>query len=92
MAERRTKPPAKVAVYVRSDEEVYAMGRTALRHAMKRTGASVRAAARWMRTTPSVVQRGLAGKRPVNPLIVLRSRRLSKHFLGCLVLLNGRRA
>lgn len=76
----------------RTDTQVYALVRTALRHALRRCGASVRTGARWMRVAPSTVQRGLSGKVPVNPIHVLRSRRLSKHFIGCLALLNGRRA
>jgi hypothetical protein len=46
-----------------------------------------------MRVAQSTVHRWLAGEVPVNPLRVLRSRRLSKPFLLCLRILdrkNGR--
>lgn len=75
----------------RSDEEVYAMLRTAFSHALRRAGASVRAGAIRMRVDKATVVRAKKSGR-VNIAHVLRSRRISKHFLGCLALLNGRRA
>lgn len=87
MANRAASPRPSIG---RKDSEVYAMLRTALRHAFTRSGASVRDGAHWMRVAPSTAQRALAGKVRVNVAHVLRSRRLSKHFIGCLALLNGR--
>lgn len=75
----------------RSDEEVYAMLRTALSHALRRAGATVRSGALRMRTDKSTVVRAAKTGR-VNIAHVLRSRRIAKHFLGCLLLLNGSRA
>lgn len=66
------------------------MLRTATAHALRRAGASVRAAAVRMRTDKSTVQRAKQTGR-VSIAMVLRSPRIAKHFLGCLVLLNGRR-
>lgn len=86
MADRTAaRRPAKA----RTDEEVYAMLRTATKHALERAGASVRAAALRMRTDKSTVQRATTTGR-VNIAVILRSRRIAKHFLGCLLLLNGR--
>jgi hypothetical protein len=44
-----------------------------------------------MRVDKATVVRAKKSGR-VNIAHVLRSRRISKHFLGCLALLNGRRA
>ena len=79
----------------RSDKQVYALLRTAFRNALRQEVGSVRAAAAWMRTTASTVQRWTSGERPVNAAMVLRSRRLSAPFVQNLRLLvavrNGRR-
>lgn len=82
--ETRTKRVADLTVSGRSDAQVWAMLRTAFAFAVKRSGASVRDAAKWMRVDPSTVQRGLKGKRPIRFEYVLRSRRLTKWFLMCL--------
>jgi hypothetical protein len=91
----RPKRPADVAVPGRSDAQVTALVQSAWRHALSVTKASTRDAARWMRVPQSTVHRWLVGKTPVNPLKVLRSRRLSRPFLLCLRVLdrrNGRAA
>lgn len=84
------KRPADVAGPGRSDAQVTALVQSAWRHALAMTKASTRDAARWMRVPQSTVHRWLAGKTPVNPLKVLRSRRLSKPFLMCLRVLDRR--
>jgi hypothetical protein len=80
--------PAVVAKMGRTDDQVTALVQSALRHALVHTRASTRDAARWMRVTQSTVHRWLVGETPVNPLRVLRSRRLSKPFLVCLRILD----
>jgi hypothetical protein len=74
----------------RKDRKLYAHARTALRHAFTREHASVRDGAKWMAVAPSTVQRWLTGTLPISPMKVLRSKRLRRHFIGCLLLLLGK--
>lgn len=91
MAEQpRPKRVAVVAERGRTDQQVTALVQSAFRHALERSAASTRDAARWARVSHSTIHRWLAGEVPVNPLKVLRSRRLSKPFLVCLRLLDRR--
>jgi hypothetical protein len=75
----------------RSDLDVYARARTAFVHCLESAGASVRGAARMLRVASSTVQRYRSGEIPVNPLIILRSPRLSRPFLLCLLSLERRK-
>jgi len=76
-ARRAKRIPAGNA---RSAKEVAALTLRSFVYAMGFARCSQTDAARWMGLSLSTVQRWLAGKIPVNPMHVLRSRRLAGPF------------
>jgi predicted transcriptional regulator len=91
MADQRGRGPLAVAAErPRTDQEVTAMLQSAMAHALRRRKITTRAAAHRMRVAQSTIARYLSGESDVSIAKVLRSRRIAKHFIGCLALLNGR--
>jgi hypothetical protein len=79
----------------RTPEEVAALVLRSFVHALGITRFSQAQAARAMGVSLSTVQRGVAGKVPINPLHVLRSMRLALpfalHLCRLVAVRNGRR-